>query len=330
MDCLENMFLRLRCRIALWLLRQKFEWKYWAANLVCPSTTELAQGSRKARVPIPLPKVSHVFYHQASVEVECAENALRSLLWNIAPSDEVILYDKGGTLPPACFEMLAGQQWRSWAVHREVSPDMASYTYGMNHSIPMTQAPIVMMWRSDYIYPRGLYQAYLDRLPGHEIVLPYEVIIGAEQVRADFVRAHWDKFEPYDGEFWRANAAEIYSIYESQDPVHFAIRRRTWDRLGGLDHRLWGYGWQFGEFAARLRYKLPRRKIRYFDFDPPVHQNHASSLMVRSSNYTAEKAERDRIGRDRFADFLGGQAMFDCYFYMWQKKLKPIPKEQRT
>lgn len=324
-----NFLIRLRCRLTLWLLRLKTDKRYALANVVCPSTGELVDAADQTPAPIPLPAVSHIFYHQASVETECAENALRTLLWNIPATDEVILYDKGGTLPACCFELLAQQHWRSWAVHREIRPDMAAYTYGMNHCMPMARAPIVMLWRSDYVYPRGLYEKYLRHIAHHDIVLPYSVHIGAAHVRADFVREHWDKLDHYDAAFWQANSAETYSIYESQDPVHFAIRAETWARLGGLNHHLWGYGWQFGEFAARLRRDLPASRIKYFDHDWPVHQNHASSLMVRSVGFDEKKAEEDRLGRARFAQFLGGTAMFACYEYRWQQKLPPIPPEKR-
>ena len=319
----------LRCRLTLWILQRNFAKRYFVANLVCPSTEALVRRSGWGRPPIPLPRVSHIFYHQASVELACAENSLRTLLWNIPETDEVILYDKGGTLPASCFAQLSRQHWRSWAIHREVQPDMASYTYGMNHSLPMAQAPVVIVWRSDYVYPRGLYEKYLRHIKTHDIVLPYSVYIGGAHVRADFVRDNWAKLENYDDEFWRANSAQHYSIYENQDPVHFAIRKKTWLRLGGLNHLLWGYGWQFGEFAARLRSELPHRRIKYFDHAWPVHQNHASSLMVRTSGFDAKKSEEDRVGRERFAAFLGGPEMFACYEYRWNQKLPPLSPAER-
>ena len=320
---------QLRCRLTQWLLHRKFDKRYALANLVCPSTDAIVNAANRPSPPIPLPEVSHIFYHQASVEVDCAENSLRTLLWNIPTSDEVILYDKGGTLPPHCFEALSRQTWRSWAVHREVQPDMAAYTYGMNHSIPMARAPIVMLWRSDYLYPRDLYMKYRRHIAEHDIALPYAVHIGGAHVRSDFVRANWSRLENYDDNFWRENSAETYSIYESQDPVHFAIRADIWRRLGGLNHQLWGYGWQFGEFAARLRRDVPRSRIKYFDHHWPVHQNHASSLMVRTSGLDARKAEEDRIGRERFERFLGSPELFACYQYRWNQKLRPIPPDER-
>jgi len=112
--------------------------------------------------------------------------------------------------------------------------------------------------------------------------------------------------------------------------VHFAIHQHVWKKLGGLDHRLWGYGWQFGEFAARLRRALPRQRVKYFDHAPPVHQNHASSLMVRTDGWNEKKAEEDRIGRERFAGFLGSREAFQCYEYRWNKKLPPLPPSERT
>lgn len=323
------MLIHLRCKFALWLLRQRFDKRYALANLVCPSTEALVGAAAGQRPKIPLPQVSHIFYHQASVETECAENSLRTLLWNIPETDEVILYDKGGTLPVSCFEQLARQHWRSWAIHREIRPEMAAYTYGMNSSIPMAQAPIVMLWRSDYVYPRGLYAKYLASIGTHDVVLPYAVYIGAARVTGRFIRDHWNKLENYDDAFWQANAAERYSIYESQDPVHFAMHKHIWIRLGGLDHRLWGYGWQFGEFAARLRRNLPRKRIKYFDHAWPVHQNHASSLMVRTVAWNDQKAEEDRVGRERFAALLGGSERFACYEYRWNQKLPPIPPDER-
>jgi len=321
---------RLRCRLALRILRSKWDKRYFLANLICPSTQALVRGARRKSTPIPLPQFTHIFYHQASVEVECAENSLRTLLWNIPETDEVILYDKGGTLSGAHFDLLTRQTWRSWAIHRELTPEMASYTYGMNHSLPMAQAPVIMLWRSDYVYPRGLYEKYVKHIPNFDIVLPYDVYIGNAHVRADFVRANWDRLDPYDDAFWRANAAETYSIYESQDPVHFAIHKDVWLELGGLDHRLWGYGWQFGEFAGRLRTELPRSRVKYFDYSPPIHQNHASSLMVRGEGFDARKAEEDRAGRERFTAFLGGSDEFECYRYRWHQKLKPLPPSERS
>lgn len=327
---MRRALIRLRCKLALWILRRKFDKRYAIANLICPSTGAIVRAAPGRAPRIPLPACSHIFYHQASVEQECAWNSFQTVLWNVPPEDEVILYDKGGTLPPRFFEALARQRWRSWAVHAEATPEMASYTYGMNHSLPMAQAPIVMVWRSDYVYPRGLYASYQQRLPGHDIVLPYEVVIGGSQVTAEFVTRHWDKLDPYDAGFWRKNADSMYSIYECQDPVHFAVRRELWQRLGGLDHRLWGYGWQFGEFAARLHRRVPARKIKYFDCPPPVHMNHASSLMVRSKDFTARKGEEDRIGRERFAAFLGGQDLFECYHYRWSQKLPPLSPADRA
>lgn len=324
-----SLLIRLRCRATLWLLRQKFDKRYALANFVCPSSEAIVRASGRKPAAIPLPRFTHIFYHQASVETDCAENSLRSVLWNIPAEDEVILYDKGGTLPASCFESLARQQWRSWAIHRETDPQMASYTYGMNHSIPMAQAPIVVLWRSDYVYPRGMFERYRALIEQHDIVLPYSVYIGAAHVRGDFVRANWSKLESYDDAFWRAHAAEDYSLYEAQDPVLFAVRKETWLALGGLNHLLWGYGWQFGEFAARLRTELPRHRVKYFDFARPVHQNHASSLMVRTSGFDEKKAAEDHAGRQRFAEFLGGQELFDCYTYRWNQRLKPIPPEER-
>lgn len=206
---------------------------------------------------------------------------------------------------------------------------MAAYTYGMNASIPMAQAPIVVLWRSDYVYPRGIHQRYMQNIGSFDIVLPYAVYVGGAQVTADFVRQHWDKLRDYDDDFWRTNAAYWYSIYESQDPVHFAVRKDLWLKLGGLNHDLWGYGWQFGEFAARLRRSVSKRRIKYFDHAWPVHMNHSSSLMVRDASFGEKKAEEDRIGRERFAKFLGGQELFDCYYLRWCEKLPPIPESER-
>jgi hypothetical protein len=51
--------------------------------------------------------------------------------------------------------------------------------------------------------------------------------------------------------------------------------------------------------------------------------------MVRSGGLDARKAEEDRLGRERFADFLGGEAEFECYAYKWRQKLKPLPPDER-
>jgi len=324
-----RMMFRLRCKLALRLLHSGNSAARKVGDLLCPSTDRIVAHGRRKLPPIPLPEVTHIFYHQASVETECAERSLESVLWNSSESDEFILYDKGGCLPGAFFERLSRQHWRSWAIHREVRPDMAAYTYGMNACIPMAQAPIVMLWRSDYVYPKGIYERYMQHIRSHDMVFPYAVYIGASHVTASFVAKNWNLLEDYNDQFWRTNADSWYSLYECQDPVHFAVRKKLWMKLGGLNHDLWGYGWQFGEFAARLRRKVSAQRIKYFDYDWPIHMNHASSLMVRGESFSADKVEEDRIGRERFAKFLGGQELFDCYFHKWCQKLPPIPAEDR-
>ena len=51
--------------------------------------------------------------------------------------------------------------------------------------------------------------------------------------------------------------------------------------------------------------------------------------MVRTEGFDAKKAEEDRVGRQRFAEFLGGPEMFACYEYRWNQKLPPLPPAER-
>lgn len=323
------MFFKTRCKVALRLIHSGNQYVQKVGKALCPSTDEIVAYSKRKMPPIPMPKVTHIFYHQASVEVECAALSLDTVLWNVDESDEIIIYDKGGSLPYSFFEKLSRQHWRSWAIHREVRPEMAAYTYGMNASIPMAQAPVVALWRSDYVYPSGINQKYLSNIEKNDIVLPYAVYVGAAHVTSQFMRENWNKLINYDDEFWRKNAEYWYSMYEHQDPVHFAVKKSLWLKIGGLNHDLWGYGWQFAEFAARLRRYVPKKRIKYFDHAWPIHMNHSSSLMVRDASFGQDKAEEDRIGRERFAKFLGGQELFDCYLHQWCRKLRPIPESER-
>lgn len=320
---------QVRCVLTLFLLRLPWSKKYFLANLVSPSTRSLVASGRNRRTSIPRPAFSHIFYHQASVDLACAENSLDTFLDQVHPEDEIILYDKGGMLPASWFERLRAFRWRSWITHEETLPEMASYTYGMNNSFAHAQGDVLCIWRSDYIFPPTLNKQYRRLITNFDMVLPYMVTITNANTDGAFIRNHWDRVRPYDTEFWNTRTIECYSLYEAEDPVLFAIRRDAWKRLGGFNHDLWGYGWQFAEFAGRMRCVLGNHRIRYVDVPPPIHQYHASSLMVRDQGWTEQKSREEAEGKKRFARFLGGSSQLQCYNYRWQQRLKPLPLEQR-
>ncbi|NJK92737.1 MAG: hypothetical protein HC904_13485 [Blastochloris sp.] len=319
----------LRCFIALRLLKMTWHKKYFLANLICPDTQTLVARGKKRNTTIPRPRFSHIFYHQASVDLACAENALDTFLDQISIEDEIIIYDKGGLLPHSWLERLRPFRWHSWVSHLESLSEMASYTYGMNDSMARAQGEVLCLWRSDYIFPPNLQAQYQALIPKYDMVLPYSVTIANATTDGSFIRQHWDHVRPYNTNFWNKQKSESYSLYEAEDPVLFAIRRETWNLLGGLNHDLWGYGWQFAEFAGRMRSVLGRHRIRYVDVPPPVHQYHSSSLMVRDQGWSEHKSREEAEGKNRFARFLGGPAQLECYDYRWQQRLHPLPVEER-
>jgi hypothetical protein len=287
------------------------------ANRIAPDTTSLIRHAPRQPHPLRLPSRSHIIYHQATVDRLCAHNSLRSLAAQLPPEDEIVILDVGGTAPLDLGKEFADYEWYSLVRARAAHPEQQSYTFGLNCVIPGLKASIIFVWRTDYVYPPDLLARYEEAMRGADFAAPYEVLVGAPEVDSEFVAAHWDKIAPYETAYWSTRAQSL-SIYEQQDPALFCISRAAWDRIGGLNHQLWGYGWQFAEFAARVRLAVPAARVRYFGGTPALHQTHAGSQMHQPADRRAEA----EAGIQRFTEFLGGTAAYRIY--RLRQRLPPI------
>ncbi len=299
----------LRCRLGVWILKRGWPRSIFLARMVTPSIDSLIGHSPRRPPPLPLPARSHLIYHQATVDGLCLQNCLESLAAQIPPEDEVLFLDVGGTASVEALAPFNHQAWRSFSACETPHPEQRSYTYGLNTAMAGLKAPVLIVWRTDYVYPSDMLSCYRQSIGrGSWFASPYDVLVGKSDVDSQFVRSQWARINPFDLAFWEEHSQRA-SLYEWQDPALFAIRRELWSSIGGLNHQLWGYGWQFGEMAARIRLACPRRRIDYFAALPPLHQTHGGSQM----HQPAERQDEAQAGIRRFEDFLGGEAVYQIY-----------------
>jgi len=283
-------------------------WRYALAKRIAPDTTSLIK-YRNRNPPAPhLPARSHLIYHQSNVDPKAAINSLSTLATQIPKDDEVVFLDVGATGDPNWLKPFSDYEWRTWSACRALKVEQQSYTYGLNAAMGTLKAPWLFVWRTDYIYPNDLLQRYQVACKHSLFASPYEVLVGHREVDSTYVARNKARISPFDEDFWR-KCSDSLSLYETQDPALFAIHRSLWNRIGGLNHELWGYGWQFAEFAARVRVAVPASKIHYFNGPPPVHQTHQGSNM----HQPADRAHEAEMGRRRFRDFLGGEHAYEVY-----------------
>jgi len=190
----------------------------------------------------------------------------------------------------------------------------------------MARAPIVMLWRSDYVYPRGLYESISASSPITTSSCPTPSH-RRPHVRANFVREKLAKLRtttPISG----APIPPRPTRSMKPGPVTSRSRAKTWARLGGLNHRLWGYGWQLVNSprasAVICRAVASNTSITTGPSTEPRLVPH-----VRSEGFDAKKSEEDRVGRQRFAEFLGGRKCSPATSIRWNQKLPPIPPYER-
>ena len=298
----------MRCTIACRLLATQYPWRYGLARRISPDTTSLIRHRPRKPLGLQLPLRSHIIYHQSNVDALAAINSLNTLAPQIPRDDEVLFLDIGATGDPAWLRPFFSHEWFTWSACRALKVEQQSYTFGLNAAMNTLKAQSLYVWRTDYIYPPDIFGRYQTALNTALFAAPYEVLVGQPHVDSRFVCSNSARISPFDESFWRTCASPL-SLYETQDPALFAIDRNLWERIGGLNHELWGYGWQFAEFAARVRVATPASKIYYFSGPPPVHQTHRGSNM----HQPADRAREAEMGRRRFCDFLGGEHAYEAY-----------------
>jgi len=309
---------KIRIFLAWYLIHKfKFDKRYFFARIIAPSSDKLIRDGKSKNDILLRPNFTHIIYHQATVDDKCAINSLKSIFFlnNISEHDEVIFYNNGSRFD--ALKLFDNQKfdWFSEVFSKTDVAEKKSYTYGLNHLISGAKANNIIVWRTDYVYPAGIYEKYLEHLTTNEFAAPYYVIIGKKHCNSDYVEKNWDKITSYDKTFWETNGTYI-SLYETQDPALFGIRKSLWLKIDGLNNSLWGYGWQFAEFAARVRLNTHKKKIEYFVSPPPLHQTHVGTQMHQEQN-NEHKVKEFNDGLQRFANFLGGQKALYVYKLKW-------------
>lgn len=279
---------------------------------LAPDTTSLIRHRPRHALALQVPKRSHLIYHQQTVDRQAALNSLRSLRDQIPDEDEILFLDIGRTMSADVLGEVGPHEWLTYSAAKATQPEQQSYTFGLNLGIRMLKGEQLFVWRTDYVYPDDLMARYLQHSEAADFVCPYGVLVGDAMVTGDFVAGNWDKVQTFDEAFWSARSHPI-SLYETQDPALFGISRKLWEKIGGLNHDLWGYGWQFAEFAVRVRVECPASKVVYFGGTPPLHQTHGGTLMHVTHKPVAEKWSQAEDGVARFSRFLGGPEAYWVY-----------------
>lgn len=303
---------KLRCELAYRLAHCGHPKGLGLGLRLAPDTTSLIRHRPRRARALQVPKRSHLIYHQQTVDRQAALNSLRSLRDQIPEEDEILFLDVGGTMSAEVLGEVGPHEWLTYSAAKATHPEQQSYTFGMNLGMRMLKGEQLIVWRTDYVYPEDLMSRYLRHMAAGNFACPHDVLVGDDTVTGEFVADHWSHVQPFDEKFW-ASRSQRLSLYESQDPALFAISRELWEKVDGLNHQLWGYGWQFAEFAARVRIECRPSKVVYFGGTPPMHQTHGGSLMHVIHHPVAEKWSQAEDGIARFTEFLGGAAAYWAY-----------------
>lgn len=263
--------------------------------------------------------ITHIFYHQETVESQCAINSWESIRDWFGKDDEVIILDLGGTLACNLLPTVTPKFFRIERIRTD-TPEERSYTFGLNYIVPQAKFEWVCIWRSDYIYNQRYYGALLAGMKEGNVVLPYEAFIGGAYCTPDWCRDNLDMLIHGGEEFLLANST-VCPTYEVMDFPHFAIQKSLWTGSGGMDGRLWGYGWQFPEFFLRLKKRSDYAPSVQFDLTA-FHQTHESSFGM--GLLTADQQEEKRQSETKLLHVFGSIAAVENFKKeISQKPLRP-------
>jgi len=265
-------------------------------------------------------RISHLFYHHQGVEQACALNSWRSVRDWFGKHDEVIVLDLG---PSLTTELPLSGPVKHHRVER-IRTDHAeerSYTFGLNQVMPTAHGEWIFLWRSDYLYHRSYYPAALSLLAGHSLVLPYEALIGGAHTTPAWCAERLEALRS-DDEAQLLQHAHVCPTWETRDFPHFAIRRDLWESIGGMDERLWGYGWQFPELYERAAAAAGQGVAVSFDL-LAFHQNHAGSFGLGQAASDPAKAREALDGDRKLEEALGGAAAADAFRRRRNPPLRP-------
>jgi hypothetical protein len=261
---------------------------------------------------------THLFYHQETVEEVCALNSWRSIRDNFAADDEVIVLDLGNTLRNKLPLTRHPKFFRTETIRTD-TPEERSYTFGLNTIMPLARADWICLWRSDYIYHQRYFPALKKQMPRHNVIVPYEAFVGTQYANGQWCAENFTELTT-GSEDYLIEHSTVCPVYEVMDCPHFAIKKDLWQNVGGMDQRLWGYGWQFPELFHRVT-ALPDCRLAA-DFDLlAFHQNHAGSFGL--GQYTEEKKRELIQSEYKLREVFGSKDAAEQFKKRRQPPLRP-------
>lgn len=263
--------------------------------------------------------ISHLFYHQETVEPECAHNSWNSIRDWFSDQDEVVILDLGFTLKNE-FGLSIKPKFFSVEHIRTDIPEERSYTFGLNRIIPELSGEWVILWRSDYIYSKKYFSSLLSGIKEGNTVVPYEAFIGAPYCTPSWCQRNLDLIVNGNEETLLLHST-VCPVYEFMDFPHFAIKKELWLKSGGMDSRLWGYGWQFPELFLRLKNMPEYTPSIQFDMKS-FHQTHRGSFGMGILT-EAQQEERRQSEQKLLKVFGSAQALGKFKNDIVQPPLRP-------
>jgi len=252
--------------------------------------------------------ISHVFYHQETVEEECALNSWESIRGFVEKDDEVIILDLGNTLIKELPMEITPKYLRIEKIRTDL-PEERSYTFGLNYIMPQCRFEWICLWRSDYIYHKNYFSALKAGMKKGNAVLPYEAFIGADYCGFEWCKNNLDKLCNSEIEYLLDNS-HVCPVYEYMDFPHFAIKKELWLSVAGMDQRLWGYGYQFPELFLRLK-KLSKYQPS-IEFDMiAFHQTHFGSFGLGCLNKEMKNELKD--SKRKLLDVFGSNEKIEIF-----------------
>jgi|GEM_PF-4240869 len=219
--------------------------------------------------------ITHLFYHQETVEEACARNSWLSIRDWFGPEDEVIVLDLGVSLS-GLLPISVRPKFLRFEQIRTDNEQERSYTYGLNTMIPLARGEWVVLWRSDYVYCEKYYAAVLAGMQMANVVLPYEAYIGASYCDGKWTARRLARVRAADESFVLKHAC-VCPVYEYKDFAHFAMRKEVWIRNHGMATALWGYGYKYPEFFHRIKTTDPEYRESIQRDMLAFHQYHTGS-----------------------------------------------------
>lgn len=246
--------------------------------------------------------ITHIFYHQETVEEQCAINSWLSIRDCFQKNDEVIILDLGNTLHQILCLKENPKFLKIEKIRTDI-PEERSYTYGLNLIMPLARNENICLWRSDYIYNKKYFLKMKELIEKYDVVLPYEAFIGGNHCSDKWCKDNLDMLMNADEKLLLEHA-HVCPTHETYDYPHFFIKKKIWNKIGGMNNDLWGYGYQFPDLFYRVE-QLDDINININMNMIAFHQNHKGSFSVGTLNNS--KVRELKLMEEKLLKAFGNQ-----------------------